>query len=323
MSPTTRLALLPLLLFAIVGALFAAAPARGQAAFSVTATPTQAAVPVGGTAIFRIRVEGQTTTLPSFNFDVDGGALAGIASLDPTAANVAEGSVFVTRDSEGTARLTVRLGGQALATAEVRFARLGSVSVTVNLQADADAAARTWRYEVLSASGQVIASLTANTSGDSPVHRVTTAQLPYGFYTVRQVLGSDTRTACGSGAFYEVTAPTGAATTIELAAAAANVDFVIRPCPDLPRDLNVLIPIDTLSPAPGIVGEADVLPGETPISEVRGVREPGPGNPLPPRTGNTAPAGSEHSLLLLALGAVATLGGAAASLATLKNRSRR
>jgi|GEM_PF-1743954 len=308
---------------------FNTAPAHAQLPYTVSVAPARDTVPVGEMAVFRVRVEGQTTTLPSFNFDVEGGSLAGVGSIDPTAANVAEGTVFVTRESEGTAKLTVRFGGQALASSQARFARMGTLNITVTLDAGPDAAARTWRYEVVAPSGQVVATLQANTSGDAPSHQVSTQNLPYGFYTIRQVLGNDTRTACAPGTFYRVAAPVGAETTVQLDGESATVRFSIATCPDLPTDLGVIIPIDTLAPAPagGVVGEADVLPGVTPISEVRGTRQEGPGDPLPPAVGNSpagAARGSVPLLVVLAVGATMTLVPAAAwCAATSRNRSRR
>jgi hypothetical protein len=251
-----------------------------------------------------VKVQGQTAVLPSFSYDVQGGTVSAVTSLDPTAANVAEGAVFVTSNSEGTARLTVRFAGEVLATGEARFARLGRVNLAVTLDAGPDAAARTWRYEVVSASGQVVASLDANTSGDSPTSRVSTPALPFGPYTVRQVLGSDTRSACAAGVFYEAATPV---STLELAASEANVQFTIRPCASLPTNIAVLIPIDTLEPA------ANVPAGQTPISEVRGARDEAPGvsaTPLAPRTGDSLgaqPNSANISLLLLLLGAAATV----------------
>lgn len=309
----TRFARFALASFASVVVLSAAASASGSAhalaGYTVSAAPTSDTVPVGELAAFRIRVEGQTSALPSFNFDVEGGSLAGVASIDPTAANVAEGTVFVTRQSEGTARLNVTFAGEILATSQVRFARVGELDIAVNLNASIDAAARTWRFEVLNPSGQVVASLSANTSGDAPHDLVRASNLPLGLYTVRQVLGGDTAMTCDSGAFYRVLAPASAQTTLQLDSASAAVSFEIAPCPGTP-DLEVIIPIDTVAPPAGVVGEPDVLPGETPISEVRGARQEGPGNPLPPSVGNTAPATNHHSnilLFVLLLGTAATL----------------
>ncbi len=303
--------MLPLAFAAAIGLVTSySTPASAANSFTVSVSPNVEPVAVGSTAVFTIRVEGQTALLPSFNFEVEGGTLAGVASLDPTAANVAEGSVFVTRDSEGTARLNVLFGAQVLATGSARFAMLGTLNVSVTLDAGPDAAARTWRYEVLSSSGKVVGTFSAGTSGDAPSSVVSLPNLPYGFYTVRQILGNDTRSSCASGVFYQVASPVSAQTTLELSSAAAAVFFTITPCPDLPAGLSVSVPIDTLAPAAGILGEADVLPGETPISEVRGTRQAGPGDPLPPSVGNSRPVESTRTnlfLFFLVIGTMATL----------------
>lgn len=297
MTLATRSFLL-FLFAAMVGLLVATIgprPADAVVRFSVSVSSSETVVPVGSSAVFRIRVEGQTTSLPSFNYDVEGGTLAGVASLDPTAANVAEGAAFVTRGSAGAARLSIRLGSETLAAATARFAPMGTVAIAVSLDAGPDAAARTWRYEITNASGRLVASLSANTSGDSPLSVVRTPPLPYGFYSVRQILGSDTARACASGVFYEVAAPVSGATTVELSDVEQTVSFTIRPCHDLPKDLGVLIPIDTISPpvAP------DLAPGETPVSAVRGARDAGPGNPLPPSVGNSIEGRPSRSSSLL------------------------
>ncbi len=307
---TARLSASLLAITVFAGVLGAArvAPAYAAEPYAVSIAAAKETQAPGETAVFRIRVDGQVGQLPTFDYDVQGGTLTGVASLDPTAANVAEGAIFVTRETAGTVTVNVRLGTSVLATGSARFAALGSVNVSVQLLAGTDAAARTWRYEVLAAGGQVVATLTANTSGDAPLNTVSVANLPYGFYTVRQVLGGDTRTACAAGAFYEVQSPNGAETTIELAAASAGVTFTIAPCPDIP-DLGVSIPIDTIA-RPGAVGDADVLPGETPISEVRGTRQEGPGDPLPPAAGNALTAGQPatgSTMLILMLGAFALM----------------
>ena len=318
MTRTIRFASTLGIAIAIFGATLGA---RGTASaalpYTVTATPAESTVAVGTTAIFRVKVLGQTAALPSFSYDVEGGTLSAVTSLDPTAANIAEGAVFVTRENEGTAQLTVRFGGEVLATSEARFARVGKVNVAITLDAGPDAAARTWRYEVVSAGGEVVASLDANTSGDAPTSRVSTPALPFGQYTIRQVLGSDTRTACAAGVFYEALSPQ---TSLELASNEASVAFTIRPCASLPADVGVIIPIDTLAP--------DVPVGETPVSEVRGARDEGPGarpsvTPLPPRTGDSfagASNSSNFSLLLLLLGAAATVLPAAAFTAAYARR---
>lgn len=206
-------------------------------------------------------------------------------------------------------------------------AETGAISINLTLQAGPEAAARTWRFEVVNTSGLVVETLSAGTSGDRLATTVTSGAVPRGFYTVRQVLTNDTKATCDGGAFYEVTAPVGASTVVELAGAALNVEFSIRPCAALPRNLEVNIPVDTITPAgPGVIGDASVLP-ETPINEVRGARSEGPGGPLAPSTGNTVAVPGEESILfplLLALGAIFTLT-APAAVATyaVRQRSRR
>lgn len=206
-------------------------------------------------------------------------------------------------------------------------AETGAISINLTLQAGPDAAARTWRFEVVNTSGTVVETLTAGTSGDRLATTVTTGAIPRGFYTVRQVLTNDTKATCDGGAFYEVTAPVGASTVVELAGSALGVQFVIRPCAALPRNLEVNMPIDTITPAgPGVIGDADVLP-EVPINEVRGARSEGPGEPLAPGTGNTMAASGGDSVslsLLLALGATLTaVAPAAMATAAVRHRSRR
>jgi len=312
----------------VVGAASDGASAQAAVPYSVTVAPVSETVAVGETAIFRVKVQGQTANLPSFNFDVEGGTLEAVASIDPTAANVAEGAVFVTRSNEGTARLTVRLSSEVLATGQARFANMGTVSVNVSLNAGPDAAARTWRYEVLSSSGAVVASLVANTSGDAPEMMVSSNPLPYGFYTVRQVLGGDTAAACTASSFYRVAAPVSGATTIELAASRAVVNFTIAPCPSLPTDLRVLIPVDPIAPVPGVVADAVGAPGDAPISEVRGARDANPNFPLPPSVGDSPQMSEEHTrtltgLLMTTAFVTAAVAGAAWTVTRLTSRKKR
>ena len=311
MTLPARILLIALLASLAAGLYLSAfGPAAAAQPFTVTVAPKQNAFPTGADAAFSVRVEGQTTALPSFDYSIEGGSLSGVLPPNPVAANVAEGTVFVNRATPGTARLTVSFAGEVLATAEARFGAVGHLQVQATLNAGPDAAARTWRYEVVDTSGQIVSTLSLSTSGDDATGIASTGAIPHGSYTVRQVLGGDTRTACAPGAFYEVTAPAGAATTIQLSQDVATVAFTIRPCPDLPASLEVQVPVDTITPGSGggVVGEADSLPGEEPINEVRGAREPGPAanSPLPPSAGNTlskASSSSSISLLLLVTGA--------------------
>lgn len=304
---TSTIRFLVLVIFLVLLAAFLVAnagPTSAAPAYTVAVSPSASTFAAGGDGVFIVRLEGGLSVFPSFDYEVEGGTLTGVVALNPTGPTTAEGSVHVTRSTPGTARLNVSLGGRALGSAEATFAPVGQVQVRVQLDAGIDAAARTWRFEVVNTSDQVVATLSAGTSGDAPVATVSSGALPYGFYTVRQVLGSDTGTACTGGAFYEVVAPVSAATTVELAAANAVVPFEIRPCAALPADQRVDIPIDTVAPGgfgPGVIGDPDVLPGVTPINDVRGARQAGD-VPLPPRTGNTragGPSGSSPEMAVL------------------------
>lgn len=311
MTNTIRLAAASLLT-AVIAALFAfSGTASAQQSFTVTVAPAAASYPAGSDAVFVVRVEGNTTALPSFSYEVEGGTLEGVLPATPVATNVAQGSVFVSRASAGVASVTVSFAGQDLATARVNFVGTGVLQVQTTLSAGINAAARTWRYEVVDAAGAVVATLNVSTSGDAPTGAATTAALAHGSYTVRQVLGNDTATSCSGGAFYSVASPT---RNVQLSTSNQAVAFTVTPCPALP-DLEVQIPVDTIAPGfgPGVVGDASDLvpPGVTPVSEVAGARQPG-FIPLPPNTGDSAMAGESariSSLFHIAAGLV-TISGA-------------
>ena len=174
----------------------------------------------------------------------------------------------------------------------------GQVAVQITLQAGATAAARTWRFEVVSSAGTVVQTLSLGTNGAAPTASEASTALPYGAYTVRQILGNDTKTACDAASFYEVASPAGAQTTFELGSPRVTVAFVIRPCAALPSNPQFQAPIDTVTAPP------------PPIDEVRGDRAAGPSAPLPPATGSSAQSpipASSPSLLLVILGVSATL----------------
>lgn len=312
MTNTIRLAVAALLTILVAGSFVSFGTASAQQAFTVTVAPAATSYPAGSDAVFLVRIEGNTASLPSFSYQVEGGTLAGILPATPVAANVAQGTVFVNRTTPGVATVTVSFAGQDLASGQANFVGTGAIQVRTTLNAGIDAAARTWRYEVVNASGAVVATLNVGTSGDAPTGSATTAALTQGSYTVRQVLGSDTATSCTGNAFYSVSNPN---RNVQLTSASQAIDFIITPCPALPDDLQVQIPVDTIAPGNGggVVGEAEGLvpPGETPFSEVAGAREPG-FIPLPPNTGDSALAADEadvSSLFLLAAGMVAVSGG--------------
>lgn len=174
----------------------------------------------------------------------------------------------------------------------------GQVTVQVSLQAGPTASARTWRFEVVTSTGAVVQTISLGTNGAAPTASEASMALPYGSYTVRQILGNDTKTACDAISFYEVSSPAGAQAVAELTSPRTTVAFVIRPCAALPSNPQLQAPIDHVAPTP------------TPVDEVRGDRAAGPGAPLPPATGSSAESPvpvSNPSLLLVVLGLGVTL----------------
>ncbi len=193
----------------------------------------------------------------------------------------------------------------------------GEVAVQVTLQAGPTAAARTWRFEIVNTAGVVLQTLSLGTSGGALTSTETASGLPFGVYTVRQILGNDTKTACDAKAFYEVTSPISAQLSVGAGASRTTALFTIRPCPALPANLQLLAPIDTIAPSPTPAA---------PIDEVRGSRNEGPGAPLPPATGSSsaspAPA-PRPSLMLVIFGVALTLAPSAGfALAHARRRSK-
>ncbi|MEP7216050.1 MAG: hypothetical protein ABI782_07330 [Anaerolineaceae bacterium] len=189
------------------------------------------------------------------------------------------------------------------------------VAVQVTLQAGPTAAARIWRFEVVNSAGTVVQTLSLGTNGAAPTATESSLALPYGTYTVRQILGNDTKLACDAVSFYEVASPPGAQATVELGSARVTVAFVIRPCAALPINPQLQAPIDTVAPPP------------PPIDEVRGDRSAGPGSPLPPATGNSVqaptPASSPSPLLVVFGFSITLVPSAGFAVAHSRQRSKR
>jgi hypothetical protein len=321
MTTTSRFLFASLILLALtVSAMGSARDSHAAPLFSVSLASAADTAPAGSDGVFIVRLQTSDTAFPGLIYDVEGGEITGTVSLNFVGNGLAEGAVHVRRETPGIARLTASFAGQVLATGELRFAEMGAVTINVSLDAGPDAAARTWLFEVTNASGAVVGRVSAGTSGDAPTGSATTALLPYGVYGIRQVLGNDTKLNCSGGAFYQVTAPVSGATTLELAAANATAAFAISLCDGAPAHTSVSIPVDPAQPALG-----DALPGETPISEVRGTRQAGPGAPLPPNTGSGLEAASDSSTafspLLIALG-VAFLAASPLASSTARNSRR-
>lgn len=283
--------------------------ARASSALVVSVEPSAASFVPGTDAVLFIRARGESPALANLSFAVEGGTLSGAVALNEVSPGVAEGAAFVRRDTPGDVTLTVLMGGYAVSRGVAHFAAVGRIEVRVTLAADAHAAARTWRFEVVDPTGAIVESLSAGTSGDAPTGVAQTAPLPYGRYTVRQLLGNDTRLACSAGIFYEVSAPAGGAATVDLASGAAVASFAIRPCADAPRDLGVSMPVDPVATS-------------TPIDEVKGARSSG--TPLPPDagTGLAAEGGGLSPWLPLLAGSALVAGSLGAALCVVKRPAR-
>lgn len=265
--------------------------ASASANLSVTVVPP-ASVPAGMDAPLTVRAEGERAEGARLEYSVSGGSIAGVISLNAAGDGVAEATVYVHRDAPGEATLSVARDGVVVATGVARFAPYGQIVVSATLPAEAHASARTWRFEVVSDGGQVMETLSLGTSGAAPTGSATSSWLPYGQYTVRQIFGNDTRTSCAPGIFYAATSPAGAATGVGLRGLQSGVAFTLRACEDAPTSLGASIPID-------------VIDGVSPIDEVRGIRWPGPGAPLPPAAGtgtvDAAPGRTSDAAVLAGL----------------------
>jgi hypothetical protein len=264
----------------------AAAPAP-----AATLTPATATAPTGGDGVFIVHANAAADAYPGLSYTATGGDVVGAVSLNDDGSGGLEGAVHVHRDSPGLVHLTASFAGQPLASADLSFVSTGSISVSVATGFAADAAARTWLVEVVDTSGNVASRLHVDTSGDRPTGTAETARLPYGYYTVRLVLGRDTALSCGNGALYQVLAPVGAETTVDLDAASVGVDAAIQLCDGAASATHVDMPIDPLVPAAAGATETN-NPAEPPVNEVRGARQEGSGSVLPPATGS---GGNEKS----------------------------
>jgi hypothetical protein len=293
MTTTSRFFIASLALLALTFGALQVRTSRADQLFTVSLTPATSAAPAGSDAVVTVRVQSQQASLPGLTFDAAGGEITSITPLNTTSDGSALGSVTVRRDTPGNAHVTASFAGSVLAESDVRFAQMAPLGVSVTLDAGPDAAARTWQFEVTNPAGEVVTHLSIGTSGDKPAATAYTSPLPLGFYTIRQLLGNDTKLDCSGGAFYQVTAPVSGQTTIELGAGSANAAFTIKPCGELPA-VSVSVPIDTIT-APAAGSDANVAPGQTPINEVRGARQEGPGAsntasgvaaPLAPSTGS-------------------------------------
>ena len=78
MTNTIRLAVAAFLTVLVVGSFGSLGSASAQQAFTVSVAPAASSYPAGSDAVFVVRIQGNTVTLPSFSYEVDGGTLAGV-----------------------------------------------------------------------------------------------------------------------------------------------------------------------------------------------------------------------------------------------------
>lgn len=138
---------------------------------------------------------------------------------------------------------------------------VGVVSIEAHLKAGREAAARTWRFEVVDAIGKVALTSIFPLSGDAP-SVLKLSDIGPGRYTVRPVLGQDSGYSCTPGKLFEISAPVHVVIPGQ-----AEARFTVSPCSD-----NA---IPSSQPA-------DTDPDVAPVSPFVADRLA----PLPPATGN-------------------------------------
>jgi hypothetical protein len=263
----------------------------------VSLIPTELAFAPGADAKVLIRVQADDPESIGLVVTVDNGMLSGIVAPNRVSPGVAEGMAFVRRETDGVATVRARVNGVEVASTLVTFAEpvvggspafdpplpttqpdpgqgvdapsnqpastapAGVVAIQANLQAGRDSAARTWRFEVVDAAGNVVVISAFPLSGDAP-SVLKLSDVPDGTYTVRPVLGQDAGYSCVAGKLFEITAPVRV-----VVPGRAEARFTIVPCPAATNP----------SPQPTIA-EPEPTPAAPPAVERAA--------PLPPATGS-------------------------------------
>ena len=119
---------------------------------------------------------------------------------------------------------TTAMAGNSLAAAAPAP---GRIAISVNLQADSSAAARTWRFEVADANGTVVRSVSIPLSGEVPSATMAVDDLPAGDYVVRPVFSADLGLECAKGALFRVNSE---AALVPVRPTGAGASFTITPC---------------------------------------------------------------------------------------------
>ena len=260
-AQTTMLKRLALALIAALSLLSTISLASASAAdASVELTPSAATFAAGADAMFHVTLSGETD-MYSLDYTAEGGMVSGALALNELGDGRLAGAVFVRRDTPGSATLVASHEGVEVVRSTATFVEGAPVTVEVTLQAGPDAAARTWFFDILDASGAERAFVQVSTSGDRPTFAVASQPLPYGDYTVRAGLNKDIAADCSGSAFFAVMPAEGVSASIS--SGGAKVEFAVRTC------------------------ASESVPQGGDAAEAAGSQ--GQGDPLPPATGNGSP----------------------------------
>ena len=243
--------------------------AHAQSGLSVTITSPAGEVAAGRDGVLTVTAIGTNPSGVELDYRVEGGEISGVLSLNETAPGAAQASVHVTRGTPGDATLIASHDGLELARATLTFVPGAPLALALHLDAPANAAARTFYFEVLDANGRLIDVVRLGTSGDAPTGAASTLPLPLADYLVRPAPGRDVGASCEGGTFYAMTPAAGVQVALGTDWVAS---FEVRPCAALPEGYGVDAPYDPYTPAPGV------------IDEVAGARTGAA--PLPPATGS-------------------------------------
>ncbi|MGK2966478.1 MAG: hypothetical protein ACSLFM_12865 [Tepidiformaceae bacterium] len=313
----------PVQLTAIVVAI---AALFGMAAGHQGATVTHAQEPVGVTilapalptdpgadAVFILIVTGDDPASALVQLDVDGGQLMQQLGLTEAEPGLATSTVWIRRELPGFATLTATASGRS-ASASAAFGAGAAVQVALFVQGPEDAAARSWLFEVVDASGAVVSELFTFTSGDAPATTVTSDLLVAGTYTIRPAVDDTLTPSCADGGFYELLIPDSGATTVTLGeSGTVVVEFVIAPCPIVTPTATPTTPATSV---PTLVATAPATvsaqPTSTPGQLVAGesVVVGAPSDPLPPASGTGRASNGDAFPRWMSFGVLLVMAGA-------------
>ncbi|MEX0782391.1 MAG: hypothetical protein WD557_07060 [Dehalococcoidia bacterium] len=188
--------------------------------------PSAATFAAGADALFHVVLSGGTDAY-SLDYSAEGGTVTGALALNEAGDGTLTGAVFLRRETTGIATLIASHDGAEVARSTATFVDGAPLTVEVSLLAGPEAAARTWFFDILDATGAERAFIQVGTSGDRPTFAVASQPLPYGEYTVRPLLGPDIAADCTGSAFFAMSPATAAAT---VSTTGASVAFTVRTC---------------------------------------------------------------------------------------------